>query len=128
MRFRRKARPMVDDDFDDDGPDFLDELIAESTARNPEFPKLMEEARRQRELRIALRTTRRRSKVSRKDVATAMGTTQSAVSELETNAVVDARVSTIVKYAGAIGYSVQFHFVPTEQAVEQPSVVVHPRS
>jgi transcriptional regulator with XRE-family HTH domain len=119
---------MVDDDFDDDGPDFLDELTAKSIALDPEFPKLMEEARRQRELRLALRTTRRRSRVSRRDVATAMGTTQSAVSELETNAVVDARISTIVKYADAIGYSVQFHFVPADQAVEQPSVVVHPRS
>jgi len=31
-------------------PEFLDELIAERTARNPDFPKLMEEAARRRTL------------------------------------------------------------------------------
>jgi len=32
----------------DDGPDFLDEMIEEFTARNPEFPRLLEEACRRR--------------------------------------------------------------------------------
>lgn len=33
--------------------DFLDEMIEESTKRNPEFPSLMEEARQRRLLRAA---------------------------------------------------------------------------
>ena len=31
-----------------EGPDFLEELIAERTARNPEFPELMKAAARRR--------------------------------------------------------------------------------
>lgn len=33
-----------------DEPDCLEELIAERTARNPDFPKLLEAAQRRREL------------------------------------------------------------------------------
>jgi len=103
--------------------DFLDEVIAESTALNPGFPQMMDLARRNREVLTALRKERKRSKVSQKSVALAMGTTQSAVSELEKSAG-DAMFSTIEKYAAAIGFTVQFHLLPA-QAVEEPAVVVH---
>lgn len=103
--------------------DFLDEVIAESTALNSDFPKMMEFARRNREVLMALRKERKRSKVSQKTVALAMGTTQSAVSELEKSAA-DAKFSTIEKYAAAIGLTVQFHLLPA-QAAEVPAVIVH---
>lgn len=101
--------------------DFLDEVIAESTAANPEFPQLMEQARRNRELLATLAGERKRNKVSQTRVAAAMGTSQSAVSALEKSAA-DAKVSTIEKYAGALGFAVQFHLVPLGQ--EAPAVVV----
>lgn len=104
--------------------DFLDEVIAESTARNPEFPRLMEQARRNRELLAALASQRKRSKASQTVVAAAMGTSQSAVSALEKSAA-DAKVSTIEKYAQALGFGVQFHLLPLEQAAAEPAVVVH---
>lgn len=105
-------------------PDFLDEVIAESTAQNPEFPKLMAQAKRNREILATLRERRKSAKVSQKSVAIAMSTTQSAISDLEKNAA-DAKVSTIEKYAGALGYTVQFHLLPVAQASVEPAVVVH---
>ncbi len=108
----------------DHDTDFLDEVMAESVARNPEFPELVEQARRNRELLAALRAQRRRSKVSQHDLARAMCTTQSAVSELENNAS-DAKVSTIEKYACALGLTVQFHLLPATHADAGPTVVVH---
>jgi predicted transcriptional regulator len=104
--------------------DFLDEVIAESTERNPAFPQMMELARRNREVLAALSKERKRSKVSQKTVALAMGTTQSAVSELEKSAS-DAKFSTIEKYAAAIGMTVQFHLLPAPAAATEPAVVVH---
>ena len=44
--------------------DFLDEMIEESTKRNPEFPALMEEARQRRALLDDLVAIRNRSRIS----------------------------------------------------------------
>lgn len=105
-------------------PDFLDEVIAESIAKNPEFGHLVERARRNREVLTVLRRQRQRARISQKAVAEAMSTTQSAVSDLETNTS-DAKISTVEKYAGALGLAVQFHLLPIGQAATQPVVVVH---
>jgi len=102
--------------------DFLDEVIAESTAANPNFPQLMAQARRNRELLSTLATQRKRNKVSQTRVAAAMGTSQSAVSALEKTAA-DAKISTIEKYAGALGFAVQYHLVALSE--DEPAVVVH---
>jgi transcriptional regulator with XRE-family HTH domain len=107
----------------DSNRDFLDEVIEESTALNPNFPQLVAEARRNRELLIALGKQRKRHRVPQKVVADAMGTSQSAVSELETMAA-DVKISTVERYAGALGFAVQYHLVPLGEAV--PTVVVHP--
>jgi hypothetical protein len=52
-----------------------------------------------------------------------MGTSQSAVSTLEKTAS-DAKVSTIEKYAGALGLAVQFRLVPLSQATAEPPIVI----
>ena len=70
----------------------------------------------------ALATQRKRRKVSQTVVAASMGTSQSAVSALEKTSS-DAMMSTIEKYAGALGYAIQFHLVPL--AAAEPAVVVH---
>jgi predicted transcriptional regulator len=110
--------------MDDNERDFLDEVIEESTANNPNFPQLMEQARRNRELLRTLAAQRRLRKVSQTVVAAAMGTSQSSVSTLEKTAS-DTMVSTVERYAAALGYAVQFHLVPLEQASAEPAVVVH---
>lgn len=106
--------------------DFLDEVIAERTAQNPEFPQLVEAAIRRRELLNALATKRREHERSQTAVAAAMQSSQSSIARLESSAT-DARISTIDRYAHALGYRIQFHLIPEAQASD-PSVVIHPET
>jgi len=106
-------------------PDFLDEMIAERTAANPEFPQLLEAARRRRGLMRALAERRTAQQRSQTAVAAAMETSQSFVARLESTAS-DAKISTIDRYAGSLGYVVQYHLIPAdEQGRAAPAVVVH---
>jgi len=105
-------------------PDALDELIAERTARNPDFPKLLEAARRRRALLKELSHLRARDGRSQTAVAAEMETSQSSVARLE-NSAGDARVSTIDRYAEALGFRVQWHLLPLEGSEEEPPLVVH---
>lgn len=61
--------------------DFLDEMIEESTKRNPEFPALMEEARQRRALLADLAAIRSRSRISQRTIAKRIKTSQSAVNK-----------------------------------------------
>lgn len=106
-------------------PDFLDETIAKRTAANPEFPQLLEAARRRRELMRTLAERRVAQQRSQTAVAAAMETSQSFVARLESTAT-DAKVSTIDRYAETLGYVVQFHLLPADDAGRAaPAVVVH---
>lgn len=105
-------------------PDFLDEMIAKRTEANPEFPQLLEAARRRRELMRALAERRTAQQRSQTAVAAAMDTSQSFVARLETTAS-DGKISTIDRYAGCLGYVVQYHLIPAEQGRAAPVVVVH---
>jgi predicted transcriptional regulator len=53
-----------------------------------------------------------------------METSQSYVARLESSAP-DARISTIDRYAECLGFMVQYHLIPTSDAPNAPSVVVH---
>jgi hypothetical protein len=81
--------------------DFLDEIIDESTARNPEFPELVAAAERRRALLRDLVALRRRKGLSQTLVAARMRTSQSAVARLEGQD--DAKESMIDRYAVAVG-------------------------
>ena len=105
-------------------PDFLDEMIAERTAANPEFPQLLEAARRRRELMRALAERRTAQQRSQTAVAAAMETSQSFVARLESTAS-DAKISTIDRYASSLGYVVQYHLLPADEGHGAPPVVVH---
>jgi seryl-tRNA synthetase len=105
-------------------PDFLDELIAERTARNPDFPKLLEAARRRRALLKGLSRLRTRNGRSQTAVAAEMKTSQSSVARLEGSAG-DARLSTVDRYVEALGFRVQWHLLPLEGSEGEPPLVVH---
>lgn len=105
-------------------PDALDELIAERTARDPNFPKLLKAAERRRALLKDLAAVRGRQQRSQTAVAAEMETSQSAVARLE-NAAGDARVSTIDRYAEVLGYRVQWHLLPLEGSEGEPPLVIH---
>ena len=103
--------------------DFLDEMISKRTARNPEFPELVEAARRRRDLLHTLAEQREGQHRSQTAVAAAMATSQSSVARLETVAT-DAKLSTVERYAHSLGYVVQYHLIPAETGIDQPAVVV----
>jgi ribosome-binding protein aMBF1 (putative translation factor) len=87
--------------------DFLDEIVRERTAKNSKFPELVDAASRRRTLLRELATQRETLGLSQTTVAARMGTSQSAVARLE-SAEVDAKLSTIERYAAAIGQRVEF--------------------
>ena len=105
-------------------PDFLGELIAERTARNPEFPNLMEAAARRRAMLRELAGIRERRSRSQTSVAAEMKTSQSAVARLE-GAADDARLSTLDRYAEALGFRLQCHLLPLKGSEKEPPLVVH---
>lgn len=104
--------------------DFLDVMIAKRTKRNPEFPKLLDAARRRRELLRALAERRETQERSQTAIAAAMETSQSAVARLESTAN-DAKMSTVDRYAASLGYVVQYHLIPADNGAESPPVIVH---
>jgi seryl-tRNA synthetase len=105
-------------------PDFLDELVAERTARNPDFPKLVEAAARRRALLHELGGMRESYGQSQTAVAAEMKTSQSSIARLEGSAG-DARISTIDRYVEALGFRIQWHLLPLEGSETEPPLVVH---
>jgi ribosome-binding protein aMBF1 (putative translation factor) len=109
--FQNKTQKTPPEAIRPEDRDFLDELIDERTARNPEFPALVAAAERQRELIRELAATRRARGLSQTQVAAAMHTFQSALARLESSAT-DARLSTVERYATALGFQVEYELVP----------------
>lgn len=104
--------------------DFLDELIEEGTARNPDFPKMVEAAARRRALLKELGEMRRHRGHSQTAVAAEMKSSQSSLARLEGSAS-DARLSTVDRLAEALGFRVQWHLLPIHGSEKEPPVVVH---
>jgi len=90
--------------------DFLDEMIEESTKRNPEFPVLMEEARQRRALLHDLVALRARAHISRKTLAKRLNISRSTLADLEIDSV-DPHLSTIQRYAASIGKRLEWRLV-----------------
>jgi ribosome-binding protein aMBF1 (putative translation factor) len=91
--------------------DFVDEIIAERTQRNPDFPELVEAALRRRELLRELAARREQLGLSQTVVAARMGTSQSAVARLEA-ADSDTKLSTLERFAAALGEKIEWHLEP----------------
>ncbi len=91
--------------------DFLDEMIDERTARNPDFPKRVDAAISRRELLRALAKVRSSEGLSQAEVATRMQTSQPAIAKIEAGEI-DVRTSTLQRYAAAVGGRIEYRFVP----------------
>jgi ribosome-binding protein aMBF1 (putative translation factor) len=81
--------------------DFIDEIVRERSARNPEFARLVKEASVRRRAARRLANKRAARGLSQTMVAARMGTSASVVSKLEAGA--DVKLSTLQRYCGAIG-------------------------
>lgn len=104
--------------------DALDELIEERTAHNPDFPGMVKTAERRRALLKQFGKVREERGRSQTAVAAEMNTSQSSVARLE-GAADDVRLSTLDRYAEALGFRVQWHLVPIDSAEAEPPVVIH---
>jgi DNA-binding XRE family transcriptional regulator len=97
-----------------DEPDALDEVIAESTGGNPEFPRLLDRAMALRHERDALlaemRQTRQAHKVRQRDIAARMGVSQALIARLERGDH-DPHLSTLQRYAQSLGKHLEWHLV-----------------
>jgi ribosome-binding protein aMBF1 (putative translation factor) len=93
--------------------DFLQEMLDESTAKNPGFPALYESAQQRRALMRELSEQRRRKGLSQTRAAAAMGTSQSAVARIESGEA-DPKCSTLERLAASLGLQVQYTLVPIE--------------
>ena len=83
--------------------------------RQSSFPGLQGLAGRRRELIDELVRARQESELSQTEIAARMGTSQSAVARLESGAL-DARLSTLERYAAALGRTVDWQIRPSEES------------
>jgi transcriptional regulator with XRE-family HTH domain len=86
-------------------PDFLDEIVRERSASNPEFARLVDAAARRRVVIRQLAARRASLGLSQTAVAARMRTSQPVVARLESGDL-DSRLSTIERYAAAVGLEV----------------------
>lgn len=103
----------------DDLDEFLDEEL-----QNPEFAAALEDAEERSRLLLELSALRKRAALTQGYVADYMGTSQSAISELE-RAGTDPRLSTLQRYARAVGARVTFSVGAVVPTVSQFSFTIH---
>ena len=82
--------------------------------RKSSFPGLQGLSGRRRELIDELVRARQESELSQTEIAARMGTSQSAVARLESGDL-DARLSTLERYAAALGQTVDWQIRPSEE-------------
>ena len=83
--------------------------------RRSAFPGLGNTSARRHELIEQLARARRESGLSQTELAARMGTSQSAVARLESGEL-DARLSTLERYAAALGRAVDWQVRPSEES------------
>jgi ribosome-binding protein aMBF1 (putative translation factor) len=90
--------------------DDLEVYVAERTARNPEFPRLLEAAAERKRLLRELAAARRAARLTQSDVATRMKTSTSAVARLERGEM-NPTVATLQRFATAVGRRIDWRLV-----------------
>lgn len=98
----------------DDERDFLEEMDAERTARNPLFPALLAAARERRVFVRSLAAKRQELGVSQTEMARRMATSQPYVSRFESGNL-DPSHSFEDRFAAALGLKVKREIVTTKR-------------
>jgi DNA-binding XRE family transcriptional regulator len=91
-------------------PDELEELIAEMTAKDPNFPRMLEKAIERQTLMHTLIRERKRQHITQKTLAARMATKQSTLARLEQEQR-DPRISTLQRYAHSLGKRITWQLV-----------------
>lgn len=91
--------------------DDLDRSIARRATANPDYPQMVRAALDRRRLLRALAAERERQHIPQMTVARSMKTSQPAVARIESGEV-DVRLSTIERYAAAVGKRIQYELAP----------------
>lgn len=86
--------------------DFLDEMVAEETARDPGFPALLDEAIRRREFARRLAAERQAAGRTQVEIAEVLGTSQSQVARIEGGGT-DVKLSTLLRFAAVLGFDLE---------------------
>ena len=105
--------------------DDLDDIVAERTARNPEFPQLLKAAADRRELMDALRQARIEAGLSQTEVAARMHTSASSIARLERVAQ-NSTLQTVQEYASALGKSLTWSLDDVRSTRARRSARVRP--
>src|SRR4051794_39502203 len=90
--------------------DLVTELVEERTARNPDFPALVDAASRRRELLRTLAADREATGLSQTAIAARMSTSQSAVARIESGQA-DVKLPTLEPYPAGGAKRLQWEFV-----------------
>jgi DNA-binding XRE family transcriptional regulator len=91
-------------------PDFLDDIIRQTTLEDPTFPQRVEAALDQRLLMRELADARIAAHLSQTKLAAAAGTSQSQIARAESGDV-DVRLSTVAKMAAVLGKRLEWTLV-----------------
>ena len=94
----------------DEKMDDLDRSIAEWKTRNPESARSFDEGYENFKIGVLLQMSREQAELTQEEVAQKMGTKKSAISRIENHAE-DIRLSTLRKYAKALGKKLHFEIV-----------------
>ncbi len=103
----------------------LDDLIEETASSDPEFGAAVADAEARRSLLRQYGRARQRKKLNQTEVARQMGTTQSAISEME-QGIVEPRLSTLQRYARILGYRLRFMLVEEPASSYRDRVLHYP--
>ncbi len=101
----------------------LERLIAELKAEDPEFAEGFERGYEAFSVGVDLQVAREQAGMTQQQVAERMGTKKSAISRLENNAG-DVRLSTLQRYAEAVGCRLVMEVAPLGAESEVKAVVV----
>jgi hypothetical protein len=109
----RQALMQLADEIDeaDGSPDELEELIAEMTAKDPNFPRMLEEAMERRTLMHTLIQEQQRQQITQKTPAAPMQTNQSTPLACMDQSQRDPRISTLQRYAASLGKRLTWQLV-----------------
>lgn len=104
----------------------LEQLISELKAEDPEFPYGYERGYEAFKIGAMLKSAREQSGMTQQQVAERLGTRKSAISRMENHAA-DIRLTTLQRYAEAVGCRLALELRPEEESHGVTRRVSRPR-